>query len=265
MTEHPVTPGKLVGALRSGLAILRYLSRSGTGVGVSQVARDLKLNPSTCFNLLKTLVHEGLAIFDGASKSYALGLGVVELAKGALEQASYTRLVRPHLDAIALKHRVTATLWQRVGDERVVLVDRADNDAAMRVHMNIGQRLPLFIAALGRCMAAHSGLSRAALKKRFAVLRWEDAPSFETYWSEVEAARTKGYAIDAGRYVKGATTVSAAVVDAAGRPVMAISAVGFSAQLTGPKIKVLAQDLRQRASELSRSLSGGARRAGGLI
>ena len=115
MNKPPAAPDKLVGALSSGLAILRYLSRTGAGVGVSQVARDLKLNPSTCFNLLKTLVHEGLAVFDGASKSYALGLGLVELAKGALEQASYTRLVRPHLDAIASKHRVTATLWQRVG------------------------------------------------------------------------------------------------------------------------------------------------------
>jgi DNA-binding IclR family transcriptional regulator len=170
--------------------------------------------------------------------------------------------VRPHLDAIALKHRVTATLWQRVGDERVVLVDRADNDAAMRVHMSIGQRLPLFIAALGRCMAAHSGLSRAALKKRFAVLRWEDAPSFEAYCTEVEAVRIKGYAIDAGHYVKGVTTVSAAVVDAGGQPVMAISAVGFSAQLTGAKLKALGEELRRRSAQVSRALSGGAEQGG---
>ena len=263
MKKPPSPPDKLVGALSSGLAILRYLSRTGAGVGVSQVARDLKLNPSTCFNLLKTLVHEGLAVFDGASKSYALGLGLVELAKGALEQASYTRLVRPHLDAIASKHRVTATLWQRVGGARVVLVDRADNDAAMRVHMNIGQRLPMFVAALGRCMAAHSGLPRAALKKRFAALRWEDAPSFETYLREVEAARVKGYAIDAGHYGKGVTTVSAVVLDAGGEPVMAISAVGFSAQLAGARLKALGEDLRQRCAQVSHALSGGAERSGG--
>lgn len=262
MTKPTAPPDKLVGALSGGLAILRYLGRSGTGVGVSQVARELKLNPSTCFNLLKTLVHEELAVFDRDNKSYALGLGLVELAKGALEQASYTRLVRPHLDAIASKHRVTATLWQRVGDERVVLVDRADNDAAIRVHMNIGQRLPLFIAALGRCMAAHSGLPRAALKKRFAALRWEDAPSFETYWNEVEAARTKGYATDAGHYVKGVTTVSAPILDGAGQPVMAISAVGFSGQLTGAKLKALGEDLRRRSAQASRALCGGAGRSG---
>ncbi len=252
-------PEKLVSALSSGLKILRYLSIAGSRVGVSRIARDVELNPSTCFNLLKTLVYEGLVTFDQASKNYALGLGMVELAKGALEQASYARLVRPMLEAIAAKHRVTATLWQRVGEDRVVLVDRADNDSAMRVHMNIGQRLPIFIAALGRCMAAHSGLSRAELKKRFSALRWENAPTFEAYWAGVESARARGYAVDTGHYVKGVTTLSAPVLDAGGKAVMAISAVGFSAQLSGEKLRSLARDLRVGAAEVSQALSGGGR------
>ena len=51
-------------------------------------------------------------------------------------------------------------------------VDRADNNATMRVHMNVGQRLPMYISALGRSLAAHSGLSRSALRERVDVLRW---------------------------------------------------------------------------------------------
>jgi DNA-binding IclR family transcriptional regulator len=252
-------PEKLVSALSSALKILRYLSLADSRVGVSRIARDVELNPSTCFNLLKTLVYEGLVTFDQGSKSYALGLGMVELAKGALEQASYARMARPMLEAIAARHRVTATLWQRIGEDRVVLVDRADNDSAVRVHMNIGQRLPIFIAALGRCMAAHSGLSRAELKKRFSALRWENAPTFEAYLAGVESARAKGYAVDNGHYVKGVTTLSAPVLDADGKAVMAISAVGFSAQLGGEKLRSLARNLRAGAAELSQALSGGGR------
>jgi DNA-binding IclR family transcriptional regulator len=156
------TPEKVVGALASGLAVVRYLSIAATPVGVSRISRDLGLNSSTCFNLLKTLVHERLVTFDETTKTYRVGLGLVELAKGALETASYARLVHPHLESIAASHGVTATLWHRASEDRVVLVDRADNDATMRVHMNIGQRLPMFISALGRSMAAHSGLTRAA-------------------------------------------------------------------------------------------------------
>lgn len=249
-------PDKLVGALSSGLRVLRYLASASTPVGVSRIARDLDLNSSTCFNLLKTLVHERLVTFDDVTKTYAIGIGLVELAKGALEQASYVRMLHPHLEEIAIRHRVTATLWQRTSDERVVLVDRADNASAMRVHMSIGQRLPIYIAALGRCMAAHSGLTPAELRSRISELRWEDGPSFDEYLSDVEEVRKRGYAVDAGNYVRGVTTVSAAVLDGARSPVMAISAVGFSAQFSKTAIRALGEDLRDRASEISRSMSG---------
>lgn len=249
-------PEKLVGALSSGLAVVRYLAASGAPVGVTRVARDLELNSSTCFNILKTLVHEGLVTFDDATKTYSIGIGLVQLAKGALEQSSYVRLLRPHLEALAAEHRVTATLWQRGREERVVLVDLADNPAAMRVHMSIGQRLPMYIAALGRCMAAYSELPEKQLRERISTLRWENAPSFDEYFAEVQQVRERGYAVDNGNYVKGVTTVSAPVVDASSRAVMAMSAVGFSAQLTKAAVRQLGEDLHERASAVSRALSG---------
>jgi DNA-binding IclR family transcriptional regulator len=257
------TPEKVVGALASGLAVVRYLSIAATPVGVSRISRDLGLNSSTCFNLLKTLVHERLVTFDETTKTYRVGLGLVELAKGALETASYARLVHPHLESIAASHGVTATLWHRASEERVVLVDRADNDATMRVHMNIGQRLPMFISALGRSMAAHSGLTRAELRRRVEALRWDDPPGFDAYMRSVDEAARKGYAVDAGCYVKGVTSVSCAVVDSAGTPVMAISGTGFTAQLPRSAIKTLGEELRDRAALVSRAVSGPARDEGG--
>lgn len=261
MTRRKAEPPKLVGALASGLALLRYLAGARSPAGVTQLARETGINPSTCFNLLKTLVHEGLVEFDPVAKTYAIGLGLVEMARGSLEQASYVRMVRPHLEAVAGRHRVTATLWQRTRDDRVVLVDRADNDAAIRVHMNIGQRLPMYIAALGRCMAAHANLTPAAMRRRFEALRWQDAPSFEAYAKEVAQARARGYATDEGHYVRGVTTVSAPVLDDAGRPVMAMSAVGFSAQFKPGELKALCEDLRDRARQVTQALAGGPARA----
>jgi DNA-binding IclR family transcriptional regulator len=253
-TSRP--PEKLVGALSSGLAVVRYLASSPTPLGVTRIARDLELNSSTCFNILKTLVHEGLVTFDDATKTYAIGIGLVELAKGALEQASYVRLLRPHLEAVAARHNVTATLWQRTREERVVLVELADNPAAMRVHMSVGQRLPMYIAALGRCMAAYSGLGPEQLRKKLTTLRWENAPTFDEYWAEVQQVRERGYAVDGGNYVKGVTTVSSPIVDGSERAIMAVSAVGFSAHLDKAAVRQLGEDLRERARGVSGALAG---------
>jgi len=255
MTSEPSE--KLVGALVGGLRILRYLSASAPPMGVTRIARDLQMNSSTCFHMLKTLVHEGLANFDEETKTYSVALGLVELAKGVLEQGSYVRLARPILEDVARSHGVTMTLWQRTRGERVVLVDRADSDGSVRVHLSVGQRLPMYIAALGRCMAASSGLSKQELKIRFDELRWDEKPSFSEYMTGVEDAREKGYAIDAGHYVKGVSTASAAVLDEFGQPIMAISAVGFSAKLNGPTLITLGEYLRDRAADLTRAISGG--------
>jgi DNA-binding IclR family transcriptional regulator len=249
-------PDKPVGALVSGLAVLRYLASSTTPAGVTRIARDLGLHASTCFNLLKTLVHEGLVNFDEPTKTYTIGLGLVELAKGALEQTSYVRMVHPYLQEIAASHRVTATLWHRTHGDRVVLLDRADNESTIRVHMSIGQRLPMYVAALGRCMAAHTELSPAELKLKFQALRWEDGPDFKDYLAEVAQVRERGYAVDNGSYAKGVTTVSSAVLDANGRPIMAISAVGFSGQLDAGGIQSLGELIKARAERVSRALAG---------
>jgi hypothetical protein len=57
--------------------------------------------------------------------------------------------------------------------------------------------------------------------------------------------------------VRGATTVSAVVLDRDGLPFMALSAVGFEAQLTATKVAALGADLRERAASVSGTLSGG--------
>lgn len=250
-------PEKLVGALSSGLKVLRYLAGSSAPVGVTRIAKDLGLNASTCFNLLKTLVHERLVTFDESTKTYGMGLGLVELAKGSLEKASYVRMMHPHLQELADRHNITTTLWQRAPQDRVVLVDLADSGSALRVHMSIGQRLPMYIAALGRCMAAHSGLSTTEIRRKISELRWEDGPSFETYMQEVEEVRQRGYAVDHGNYVKGVITVSSPILDAQSRPLMAVSAVGFGTQFAPKSLQALCEDLRERCREATAAVSGG--------
>lgn len=68
--------------------------------------------------------------------------------------------------------------------------------------------------------------------------------------------RSRAYAVDHGNYAKGVTTGSAPIVDETNRAVMAMSAVGFSAQLTKPAIRQLGEELHERASQVSRALSG---------
>ena len=247
---------KKVGALVSGLNVLRYLVKARSPVGVTQVARDVGISPSTCFNLLRTLVQEGLVDFDSETKNYVISYGLLALTEGLYDRDYIVQFLKPQLSRIAIAHRVAATLWRRIGEDRVVLVERADAESAVRIHMTVGQRLPMFIGALGRCMAAFSGLPKDVMRRKFDALRWGDPPEFSDYWDDLEETRSRGYAIDRDNYVRGITTVAAPVLDADGKPILAVSAIGFSGQLSDAALRVLAEDLLQHSRAGTQWLSG---------
>ncbi|MBM3558022.1 MAG: IclR family transcriptional regulator [Alphaproteobacteria bacterium] len=243
--------GKPVGALVAGLKVLRHLNVAEDPQGVSQVARATGLNVSTCFNLLRTMLRENLVAFDPAAKTYTPDFGLAELAHRVLGQSDLLRRARPELARLAAEHGVTAVLWQRVAEDRVMMVERADADSPLRVYMPIGQRLPSLIGSMGRCIAATDRMTKDVVRERFRALRWHSAPSFSEYWADIEAARRTGWAVDQGNYHRGVTTVGAAIVDSLGRAVGAISTVDFRTGTDARSIARLGADLRSTAERLS--------------
>jgi DNA-binding IclR family transcriptional regulator len=249
-----LNPSKPVNALARGIAILRYLNAQGEPTGVIQIARDLKINPSTCFNLLRTLANERLAVFDPSTKKYASGLGILELASGVLKQGGYARLIHPKLKTIADEYAVTVMLWQLVSPSRVLLIDLAEAPVPVRLHMTVGQRLPSLIGALGRCFAAFGGLAKDRIHAMFKELRWQDPPTFNEYWADVEETRRLGYAVDSRRFNKNFTTVATPIVGRDGRAAMAISVIIFANDFDAKRLRQLAESMRTVTDEASRAL-----------
>src|SRR4051812_30384660 len=75
---------KPVGAVLAVVKVLRFLSDNPEPIGASHLAKNVGLYPSTCFNILRTLAQDDLISFDPATKMYALGLGVIDFARGFL-------------------------------------------------------------------------------------------------------------------------------------------------------------------------------------
>ncbi len=242
---------KTVGALVAGLKVLRYMSRMGEPVGVSRVAKDLSISPSTCFSLLRTLVHENLLSFHEQAKTYSVSSGLLELTRGALERDLPLRFVKEKMSRVTSDHRVTTMLFKVLDHRRVILVDRVDADVALRVHISVGQRLPMYIGALGRCFAGFGEIDRESLYKRFKELRWESPPSFEEFISDAEGAKGLGFAVDRDNFTNGITTAAAPILDADKRPVAVVSAIGFSGQLGDDTLVALGEALRDCTAEAS--------------
>jgi DNA-binding IclR family transcriptional regulator len=245
--------GRDVGAVVNAVAILRHLAAAARPLGVAAIARGTGISASTCFNILRTLTRTHFVSFEEAGKTYTLGLAVAELATRFFGM-SHTELIRPELRRLAMKHGMLIALWRVTEDGHIVLADRAHNPDGVRVEMSIGIRLPMLVGAVGRCIAAVLDLPEAELRRRFGQLRWQASPSFETYLTEVRAAREVGWSMDDGHLYRGIVTVAALITDAAGKPRFGLSGVTIAAQHDPATFPVLGRDLAEMAGLTSRAL-----------
>lgn len=246
------SPPKLVGAVATAVRILSYLADSDEPAGATQIARHLGVNVSTCFQILRTLVHFDLVAIDESSKLYRLDLGIVDLAKTVLERDGLLAIAKPRMQRLANAFNVTVSCWQRTDDEHLVLVQTAESPAPMRISMPIGTRVPLLLGAGGRIMAAHLGFTEAELEARFKRLRWQAPLTFREYMAQVDEARLRGYAIDAGTFMPGVMTLSAPIHGGGpqSNPTMALTTVLFLGQHEPPVVATIGEQTKALADLL---------------
>jgi DNA-binding IclR family transcriptional regulator len=242
-----------VPAVAAAIRIMRRLAASPAPQGATPLARALGLNTSTCFNILRTLAQGGLVRFDPDTKTYALDLGVVDLARAAFSRGAEAERIPSLLRQFALRRGVTVTLWRPAGPDRMVLSHVAESDQVMRIRMSVGQRLPLLIGAMGRVHGAFAGLEEAELRRRFAALRWQRPFSVEEFLAEVAETRLRGWAVDEDHYVHGVTTLSAPVQGREG--LLAASATMFTGQYERAAFPTLGGELLALAQDIARSLA----------
>ncbi|MEC9433453.1 MAG: helix-turn-helix domain-containing protein [Pseudomonadota bacterium] len=246
--ESEAAGGAAAGAPRvrpvvNALRILRRLAADGRAETLSEIARGLSINISTCRAILMTLAAEEALTYDPARKTYALGLGAVRLGQSALTGAGRLSAARPLLQGLADRYALTATLLRPLGPDRVLLAEIAQGAADLQIQMRPGQRLPRYIGAFGRMYAALSGLDRAQAAAEFAALRWASPPDFETYWRDVEAARAQGWSVDDGCFNRGVLSYAAPLRAADGGAPLMVVATLFHSQHDPATLARLRADL----------------------
>jgi DNA-binding IclR family transcriptional regulator len=162
---------KDVGAVVNALRILRCLSGSSRPLGVAAVTRATGISASTAFGILRTLARLHFVSFDETDKTYRLGLAMAEMAASLLG-TSHAELIRPELERLAFKYETLILLWRVTQDGRLVLIDRAHSQTAVRVEIKLGYRMPLLAGAVGR---AGSGGVRQPQPPRPQPNEWSDS------------------------------------------------------------------------------------------
>ncbi len=143
--------GETSQTLDRGLLVLELLAEEAGGLGVTELARRLRVNRTVVYRLLTTLEQHGLVRRDGSGRA-RLGLGVLQLSRRV--QPLLRQAATPVLRALAEDVGATGHLTLADGEEALAVAVVEPTWTDFHVVYRVGSRHPLERGAAGRAILA---------------------------------------------------------------------------------------------------------------
>lgn len=247
------------GSLERSVHLVRLLAAAGgRGASLTDLSRRAQLPHPTVHRLLQRLVVQRLAR-QLPSRRYALGALTFELGLAAAQQFDIRAACRPSLERIASELGDTAYLVIRSGLE-AVCVDRQEGPSPIRVFtLEIGSRRPLGLGAAG--LAILGALPKAerttVLDEVLEQVLEQGQLRRKEFLDSVERCQRNGYSYIRNRVTLGVSAVGAALRDALGGTVGAISVAAVDARMTAARIPAIAAVLKREVAVIQQALKDG--------
>jgi len=191
---HAANPD-FVTSFARGLSIIRALSAHQRPMSLAEVASAAGLSRPAARRFLITLTLLGYA--EGADGRWTLTPRVLELGYSYLSGLGLPEIARPHLERLAGDLDQSAAV--AVLDELdIVYVARVASSRMMRVHIDIGTRLPAHSTSIGRVLLAalpEDELSALLERVDLTPRTPRSIRSVSGLRKELERVRRQGYAL----------------------------------------------------------------------
>jgi IclR family acetate operon transcriptional repressor len=210
-------------------AILGLVMQAGReGARLSALSNGLKLNKTTVFNLVGTLMSLGYVVQDEASRAYRLGPRVLMLGLNAQRQNNLVDVAAPALERLCRDTRETVNLAVPLADSAVI-VDSREGTHQIRLTSYAGTLAPYHATAVGKAMLAFlSPDSReAVLSGQLPAVGPRSKTSREPIEAELKEIRASRRAHDREEMEQGAYCVAVPIFDASRTVCGAISVSGL--------------------------------------
>ena len=222
-----------VQSVETGAAVLKSLSRLGGLASLTAIAEAVGEPSAKVHRYLASLLREGLVAQNPANQHYYLGPESIWLGIAALRQCDPVRLGENVL--VRLREELEVTCFIAVMGNLGPTVMRIEEPVApVTINVRAGSVLPVLWSATGR---AFLGFSDDASVLRRAQAEWTAATpeqrallagrnTLETLRREVHQ---HGYAMVKDSLLAGISAVSAPIVDATGKSIAVLTALGATA------------------------------------
>jgi IclR family acetate operon transcriptional repressor len=247
----------VIKVVEKAIDLLEVLSRSKSGLSVSELAKSMGLPKTTVFRLLSTLRAKKYVEKVPNGDDYQLSVKVLALGTGILDRMDLRGVARPYIEELARQTKEVVHL--AVFDaEEVVYIDKVESlDHPIRIYSQIGRRVEAHCTGLGKIfLSALSDadmddyIARRGLPRRTATTITEPA----RLKRELADIRKKRYGIDESENEEGIRCVAAPIFANGGKTIGAISVSGPVIYVTKQRLPELITRVTATAESISRSL-----------
>jgi len=242
-------------SVKKAFAILSVISSSKDGLGVSELAKALKMAKSTVHGMTSALEELGAVMRDPLTKKYKLGFTLLEIGRSAYSQIDLRSSARPVMEELMDKTR-TSVFLGILNWDHVTVLDIVESSQDLKITAPVGTTMPMFAGAVGKVFLA-SMEEEQALKivKSKGLPRFTDNSIVDTalYFQELRQVRENGFAVDDEEYILGVRAVASPLMGL-GQLRSAIWTVGFKASLDEHKMNTLTGETHKAAKAISRRI-----------
>lgn len=239
-------------ALDRAVTILWTLAEHPAGLSLAALARETGLTTTTAHRILAALRSKRL-VRESADGLHLLGIGTLMLSRPYLEGLELRSEALPHLKALNAEVNEACHLGA-LASPHIVYIEKLDSTHPVRMVSRVGSTMPAVRTAMGRAILALS--SEATVDQVLADSLQQLGPvADEAHVREaLERARSLGYATDLEENEPGISCIGAAVRDADGRPIAAISVSSPTARFQERDFDAFAARVVDTAAAISESL-----------
>ena len=239
-------------SVKKAFAILNAISSAKDGMGVSDLAKKLKMAKSTVHGMTSALEELGAVMRDPLTKKYKLGFTLLEIGRTAYSQIDLQTSARPVTEEL-MERTQTSVFLGILNWGRVTILDIVESRQGLNITAPVGSAIPLFAGAVGKVfLASMPEIQAEKIVQSKGLPRFTDNTivDVDLYFNELRQVKKNGYAVDDEEYIMGVRAV-ASPLTGLGQLRSAIWAVGFTANLDEKKMQVLTGETHTAAQTIS--------------
>jgi DNA-binding IclR family transcriptional regulator len=242
-----------VGVIDKVLVLLELLDQNPGGLKLKDIADQSKINKSTAHRFLSHLEAQKYLFRDNLG-TYMIGPKLTKLGTGINFHATLAKICRGVLENLRAVTGETVNLAVLDGFE-VLYVDVIETDHTFRLVSGVGTRRPFYCTSLGKAILANIDDDHKR-EELFAAIRFEPVTprtitNLTRLKKQLAVTRKQGYALDDEEAVAGIRCLGAAIRDAEGTVLGAISVAGPVVRVTTARLPLFSKEICKAAREIT--------------